>query len=89
MASASQSFQVIVDPPVTPLSLAAVPTLHMQVGIPFSYTFVANGGTPPYTYSLVTPIPGLSLDPATGDLTGTPTTAGTFSDTATVTDSAP
>jgi putative Ig domain-containing protein len=50
--------------------------------------FAATGGTAPYTFSLAsgsTLPPGLML--ANGDLTGTPTTAGTFTFGVTVTDS--
>jgi Putative Ig domain len=52
--------------------------------------FAATGGTAPYTFSLATGStlpPGLTL--VTGDLTGTPTTAGTFTFGVTVTDSEP
>lgn len=49
------------------------------VGFPYSYTPFANGGTPPYTFSLNSgSIPaGLSLDTSTGEIHGTPTTGGT------------
>jgi hypothetical protein len=52
------------------------------------YTFaVASGGTAPFTWSETGALPpGLSLD-ATGGLSGTPVTAGTYSFTVTVTDS--
>jgi len=48
-----------------------------------------TGGVPPFTFAITqnTP-PGLSIDPATGIVTGTPTTAGTFNPTIRVTDSA-
>ena len=50
------------------------------------YLPLATGGTAPYTYSLA-PIPaGLSFNPATRLLNGTPTTAATTSVTYTVTD---
>jgi hypothetical protein len=50
--------------------------------------FSASGGTPPYTWasgngSLA---PGLVLDPPTGRISGTPTAAGTFDATISVTD---
>ena len=55
--------------------------------MPYSHDLIAQGGTPPYTWSVVTNInelpPGLTLDTTAPDfnnvLTGTPTEAGTFS----------
>ena len=46
----------------------------------------ANGGDGPLTYTLSPTVPGLSFNPATRLLTGTPTSAGTHSMTYTVTD---
>ena len=59
------------------------------VGTAVSLTLpVATGGTAPYTYTL-SPIPaGLSFNPTTRILSGTPTTAGTTSATYTATDAA-
>jgi len=59
------------------------------VGTAYSATLQASGGTPPYKWS-VTPgslPPGLSLGQSSGALSGTPTTAGTFSFTVQVADS--
>jgi hypothetical protein len=57
------------------------------VNTAYSTTFAASGGTSPYTFSLAagaTLPPGLSL--AAGVLSGTPTTAGTYTFGVTVTD---
>jgi hypothetical protein len=55
---------------------------------PYSQTLSANGGTAPYAWSVTTgALPdGLTLETPTGALAGTPTTAGTFAFTVTVTD---
>lgn len=50
------------------------------IGVPYSHNFPASSGLTPYTYAIVTGSlpPGLSLNTSTGDVTGTPTTAGTY-----------
>ena len=60
-----------------------------QVGVPYSSALVASGGTPPYTYSIIVGSlpPGLTLNPVTGAITGTPTQAGSFAFVARVVDS--
>jgi Putative Ig domain len=57
----------------------------------YSQTLAATGGTTPYTWTLAsgTLPPGLTLAASTGRITGTPTTVGTFSFTARVTDAGP
>ena len=58
-------------------------------GVPYSATLTASGGTPPYTWAVISgSLPaGLSLSSA-GAITGTPTTAGDSSFTVQVTDAA-
>jgi hypothetical protein len=58
-----------------------------QVGVPYSSSLVATGGTSPYNYSIAGSISPLVLNAGTGAITGTPTTAGTLSFTAKVVDS--
>lgn len=75
-------------PPSGPLTLTCASSAATQ-GTAYSSALIASGGTAPYTFSLfagLLPI-GLTLDPATGDITGTPTTPGVTAYTGQVTDS--
>lgn len=60
------------------------------VGVPYDGFIVASGGTAPYTFAVTggSLPPGLSLNTSTGEITGTPTTPGTFPYQITITDSA-
>ena len=64
--------------------------LSGQVGLVYSTTFTASGGSPPYTYTIsIGSLPvGLLLNPSTGVISGIPTVSGVFCFTVTVTDSA-
>jgi subtilisin family serine protease len=59
-----------------------------SVGQAYSQTVAATGGQTPYTWNVSSGSlpPGLSLDPSTGALAGTPTTAGSFAFTVQVAD---
>ena len=75
----------IISPPPSITTLA--PIFSGTVGVPYVQTFRATGGNPPYTWAIVTGnTGGLTLDPTTGDLQGTPQTAGTFTFTVQATD---
>jgi len=62
------------------------PTSIAQVGVGYDSGLVASGGMSPYTYAIASGSlpPGLTLNPVTGAITGTPTTANTFKFNATV-----
>lgn len=80
---------------ITVTGTTSVPTIScpmptpLTVGTPYSGNLSASGGVPPYTFSIVSGYlpPGLNLNTSTGVISGTPTTAGTYSYSARVTDS--
>jgi hypothetical protein len=85
-ASANKQFSLSV---AGSLTITTAPTLTPAVlGASYSASLAANGGTPPYTWSITTGAvpPGITF--AAGTLTGTPSTAGTFTFTAAVKESA-
>jgi uncharacterized repeat protein (TIGR03803 family) len=61
---------------------------NATLNLAYSQTVAASGGVAPYTYSVSAgALPtGLTLDGATGDITGTPTATGSFSFDITATD---
>jgi hypothetical protein len=72
---------------ILPLTLAC-PAKTGEVNVSYSSALVASGGVSPYTFSINGSLPGgLTLNPSTGAITGTPTTSGTFSFSAEVVDS--
>ncbi len=74
----------ILGPTVT----CTLPASPLQNGSAFSGSCTATQGTPPYTFSATgNPPPGVSLEASTGALSGTLTTAGTFTFAIVVTDS--
>jgi len=87
--SVSKAFSVVVTPPVLTITVGA-PLPSGAVGITYSQQapVLATGGTPPYSWSTVggTVAPGLQFDPVSLNISGTPTTAGTFTFTVQLTD---
>ena len=65
--------------PLTILTASPLPAGATRV--PYDITLAPGGGTPPYTWSLAPGSPalpnGLTLDPSTGNIVGTPTATGT------------
>jgi hypothetical protein len=88
-SSKSASATVTVNPLSTqPLAITTTTLPQGEQGNPYSEVFAATGGTTPYSWSVSTGTPpaGIIMNAANGDFAGTPTAAGTFNFTVTVTD---
>lgn len=79
------NYNIAIKPP---LVLATTALADGTVGTSYSTQTLppATGGTGPYTYSIANLPQGLSFDPITRQVTGTPTTSGTFTPVLTATD---
>lgn len=86
--SASTVYAAPVACTVCSLSLTTSTLPKGQVTVAYSQTISASGGTLPYNFSVAagTLPAGLSLNPTTGVLSGTPTASGPFPTTLVVTD---
>jgi len=75
----------------TPVSITTSSLPNGTVGASYSQPLAASGGTSPYTWSMASgsqPLPGGLTLTSAGTITGTPNTAGVFSFTVRVVDSA-
>ncbi len=88
-ATAQKDFRITITAPLTPLLITTTLLPQGNTGKAYTATVAATGGTAPYTFSAPASAlpPGLSFDGKTGTVSGTPTTAGNFAITFTVTDS--
>ncbi len=89
--TATKQLSLTISPPgVVPVAITSLSPLPMgTVGTVYSTTLVSSGGTPPLSWSVVSgalPV-GLTLNPSTGQISGTPTTSGTSTFTIRVQDS--
>jgi hypothetical protein len=82
----SQRYTITISP--QPVTIPSVSLLVPVVDTPYTQPITAGGGTPPYKYTVTdgTLPTGLTLNPDTGIISGTPTKTGPFTFTITVTD---
>ena len=87
--TASKALSITIIAPPTPLTVTAAALAQGTVGTAYSASpLTVSGGTAPYSYSLTsTNNDGLTINSSNGAITGTPTSAGSFTLTAVVTDS--
>jgi hypothetical protein len=83
------AWATLVGPPVITVMVAPATLISGQVSVSYSQQLTASGGTQPYTYTVSSGNlpPGLTLNGATGLLSGTPTMANTYPFTITAVDS--
>jgi len=86
----TQHFSIVMGTP-EPLAIITTALLDGTVSAPYEARVAATGGTPPYTWSIATgELPGgVSLNPSTGGLSGTPSSNETSYFTVMVKDASP
>ncbi len=87
--SASRPYALTISSPAPSIVVPALPNGSVNVAYPTA-VFTGMGGTAPYTWSLSSGSlpPGLTLNPSTGAVAGTPTAPGTYPFVVRLTDSA-
>jgi hypothetical protein len=86
----TQPLSITVSPAAVPLTITTASLPAGTVGAAYSQPLAASGGTQPYTWSVPPGSlpPGLSLDPGSGIISGSPTTQGSYAFTVQVADAA-
>jgi hypothetical protein len=73
---------------LSPVDISPTALPDATAGTAYKQTLAGSGGKPPYTWSAQGLPAGLTLDPATGVVQGTPTATGTITVVFTLADSA-
>ena len=82
----SQQYKLTVNPPIVVSPTSSTGLAIATVGNNYNQTITASGGAgSPYTFTTTDPLDGLTLS-SNGNLSGSPTTFGTFTFTVTATD---
>ncbi|MCZ2148812.1 MAG: Ig domain-containing protein [Bryobacterales bacterium] len=82
---AQQSYTIVI---IAPLSITPTSLPNGTLNVGYNASLAATGGETPYTWTQTGLPDGLTLDAASGAISGTPTRADTFTVTVTVTDKA-
>jgi len=79
--SVSKAFSIAIHPAIEPVSIVTTGLAAGKPGAYYYQTMAASGGVAPYAWSIVagTMPTGLSMDPSTGVISGTPRAGGTVS----------
>jgi hypothetical protein len=87
--AASKQLSITIQAAVPDLVITTSSLPNGTVGVAYSQTLSATGGTPPYTWSATGSLPaGITLNPGSGVLSGIPTAQGSFDFTIRVADNA-
>ncbi|HEY6346574.1 MAG TPA: putative Ig domain-containing protein [Bryobacteraceae bacterium] len=85
--TATRTFSLVVS--AVTLTIPTVTLAGGTAGVSYSQPLSATGGTPPYSWTATGLPTGLSVNPTSGTISGTPLAAGQFQIVAQVTDSSP
>jgi len=75
-ATSANEMLFVTASPTAPRTITSANAACTQPGVPFTFTITSSGGTTPVSYTAGPLPPGLSLNPATGEISGTPLEAG-------------
>ena len=87
-ASAVKALSILIEPKAPPLAISTGSLPDGRTGAPYSQTVTATGGTPPYSWSVISGTLPAGLTLGAGQIMGTPTDGGTARFTLQVKDSA-